>query len=145
MMVLLSFRLYKHDNGFKFFSYIFQAYVILFFFCFFALYSLMSLSTLAFTRAWNPGYGSYPKTDWRICIHSHNSTLTFQVFWLQFSQSSSKKVAGNNKKITTWQQRQQFSPRATRRKEPWEKLGLDCLIVQELVSVSRQESRRSLF
>jgi len=31
--------------------YIIQAYVILFFFCFFALYSLMSLSTLAFTRA----------------------------------------------------------------------------------------------
>jgi len=68
--------------------YIIQAYVILFFFCFFALYSLMSLSTLAFTRAWKPGYGSYPKTDWRTCIHSNISTLAFHVFWLQFPQSS---------------------------------------------------------
>lgn len=94
-----------------------RAYIsFFFFFSFSSFHSLISFSILQSTRDLNPGYGSYPKPDCSTCI----SLIQYHFLTLK-----GRKVKRN------------IQPRATRSKDPSEKLGPDCLEAQELVSVEQ--------
>lgn len=81
---------------------------------------------------------------WLIPENQLKNLYSFTQFHISFpcflSITTAERIQLERKKTKT------TSPQATRRKEPLEKLGLDCLIAQVLVSVkSRQEINNTCF